>query len=589
MPHRFNTNSSTMRLRLLLSALLLIATLAIYIQVLGYAFITYDTLVYVTDNTRVHAGITSDNIKWAFATSFFSNWHPLTWLSYMLDIEIWGLSPTGFHATNLILHLCNSLLLFFLLQRITATTWRSWLVAGLFALHPMHVESVAWIAERKDVLSAFFFLLTILCYIKYLERQTRLRYSSVLLSFLLALMSKAMVVSLPAILLLLDYWPLRRFDRRLIPEAQKTPPIHIEDTSKYSAILEKIPLFLLAAFDSWMTIIAQHSNLTTLESLPLTIRIANAFTAYLSYIEKTLWPANLAVFYPYPHQLPLVLTIASIFVLTTITILAITWRQSRPWFIAGWFWFLGALVPVIGLIQMGQQFIADRYTYLPHIGFFIIVSWGLHELLKQSGKWRWIYPVTVCLILCAAGIQTWKQLRYWEDDYTLWARALDVTENNHIAENNMGSILLDRGKSQGAKEHFLRAIEISPNYADGQSNIAMVLANEGKLDESIQHYLKAIELSPYAFLSHYRLALVLRKNDMPAETITYLQNAITLKPQFVDAYIQLGELYTATNQLYKALETYTKLIDITPNNPIVPLRIQELHQLIQQQETRQEQ
>lgn len=569
-------------IRIGIASLLVLLILIVYYQVFSFDFLLYDTSVYVTENTRVHAGITIDNIKWAFTTSFFSNWHPLTWLSYMLDMELWGLNPAGFHATNLFFHICNSLLLFGLLQKMTGMTWKSSLVAGLFALHPQHIESVAWIAERKDVLSTFFFLLSIASYIKYVQRQTLLRYSVLLLTFFLGLMSKAMIVTLPAILLLLDYWPLRRYKFAQWQALDEERPLSINNASLLSIVLEKIPLFLLAAFGAWMTIIAQQNHLTTLEGLPFSTRIATSFTAYLAYIEKTLWPVNLAVLYPHPGMPPLSKTLVAALVLLVISFLAVQWRQSRPWFIVGWLWFLGTLVPVIGLIHVGFQFIADRYTYIPHIGFFIIVSWAVSEISGKLFSQRRAFAAIAGVLSLATGIQTWHQLHYWQSDRTLWTRALEITQNNYLAENNLGTALLGENSSDEAEKHFIRAIKINGQYPEAYYNLGIVLDQKGKFKEAINNYQIALSINPYSFLSQYRLAIAYKTSNMPKEAIAHLQNALVLKPKFVDAHIELGELFIKNNQMNEALAVYKNLQTITPNNKDIPKKITELEQMINQ-------
>jgi protein O-mannosyl-transferase len=565
--------------------LLVLSILVAYYQVFSFGFLTYDTWAYVTDNTRVHAGITVDNIKWAFTTSFFTNWHPVTWLSYMLDMELWGLNPAGFHATNLFFHICNSLLLFGLLQKTTSRLEESILVAGLFALHPLHIESVSWIAERKDVLSTFFFLLSIASYIKYVQRQNLSRYSILILSFSLSLMSKAMVVTLPAVLLLLDYWPLRRYRFARWQAPQEKMPFFKSKDSLFSIILEKIPLFLLAALGAWMTIIAQQSNIHTTEVLPLSARIASSFLAYQAYIEKTLWPVNLAILYPHPGMptLPQTLTAALIFLF--ILILSWIWRQTRPWLIVGWLWFLGTLIPVIGVIHVGHQFIADRYTYIPHIGLFIMVSWGLSELSKEIFNHRRSFITIILFLIFASGIQTWNQLHYWKNDRTLWTRTLQITQNNYIAENSLGEELLKDNSLDEAEKHFMRAIMIHGRYAAAYSNLGSVLEQKGNFDEATKNYQKAILINPFSLYAEYRLAIIYKSNRMPTEAITHFKNVLRLKPNFVDAHIQLGELLLENRNLNESLAVYVSLQKIIPNSKDIQEKIKELKKMIDQNTT----
>jgi len=539
-----------------LSILLLILVVSIYIKALGYDFITFDTLVYVTENARVQGGITLDNLKWSFVTSFFSNWHPLTWISYMLDMELWGLNPVGFHATNIFLHACNSLLLFLTLKRMTSATFRSWFVACLFALHPMHVESVAWIAERKDVLSTFFFLLTVISYLSYIQRQTLSRYSLVLISFVMALMSKGMVVTLPAVLLLLDFWPLCRFDFENSTTRKREFVFNFEAATKHSILFEKIPLFLLSVFGAWMTIIAQQSNLTPIEDISLTERVSTAFVAYTAYLEKTILPINLSPLYPYSGPPSIYATTSAMLIFFSLTFTAILKRYHFPWFFVGWFWFSGCLIPVIGIVHVGHHFIADRYTYIPHIGLFIMFSWGFHYVINRLLRKQHLFPVFCFFIITIFGIITFKQLNYWKNDKTLWSRALKVTKNNYFAENNFGNALFLENM-QLAKSYFIRSIAINDKYADAHSNLGLVLFQEGNLEEAIVHFKKAISLEPYSYLSHFRLALAYRKFNKLNEAIIHFQNAINIQPTFINAYYQLAEVLVENKRYEDALNIYS--------------------------------
>jgi protein O-mannosyl-transferase len=556
--------------------ILIIAILIAYYQVFGFGFLVYDTWNYVTNNPRVYTGITLDNIKWAFTTNYFTNWHPLTWLSYMLDMELWGLNPKGFHTTNLFFHICNSLLLFGLLQTMTTKTWTSAFVAGLFALHPLHIESVAWIAERKDVLCTFFFLLSILSYIKYVRRQNLLRYSVLLLTFFLGLMSKAMVVTLPAVLFLLDYWPLGRYRFALQRNDFKNRPLIISNDSIFSIILEKIPLFLLAAFGSWMTIIAQQSNIVPLETLSLSARIATAFNAYLTYIEKTLWPVNLSVLYPHPGMPALLQTLFSATILLILCFMAWRWRQIRPWFFVGWLWFLGTFIPVIGFIYVGNEFIADRYTYIPHIGFFIIVGWTLLEFAGKAPQQHRTLTFLALSLMIAAGTQTWVQLHYWQNDRVLWTRAIEVTPNNYLAENFLGKEFLNHDDLGKAKKHFLRSIDVNSQYADAYCNLGYVYEREGDLKEAITNYQKAAAINPFFIISHYRLAIIYTTKQRHNEAISHLQNVLALEPKFIDARIRLIDLLIETKNMTEAAAVYDYFLKFPPLDNATRNKIMEL-------------
>lgn len=556
-----------------INTFLCVSILLTYYQVFHFDFIAYDTLVYVTNNTIVQAGISINNIRWALNSSFFSNWHPLTWISYMIDMELWGLNPVGFHATNLLLHTCNSLLLFKILQKTTNKLWESGFVAGLFALHPMHIESVAWIAERKDVLSAFFFFLAILSYIKYVKNQTLFTYTLTLVSFFLAIMSKSMVVTFPAVLLLLDYWPLRRFkpnspSNRHCTDSKKTEKNHYQ-----SIILEKIPFFILAAIGSQLTLLAQHNNLTPLEGLPLTTRLASALTSYPAYIEKTFWPVKLGILYPH-HGMPnLLQLLGAILILLTITFFFIQWRHARPWLIVGWLWFLGTLLPVIGIIHVGHHFIADRYTYIPHVGVFIIIAWGISEICKTLFPKHNIFVIIACCLLIASSAQSWQQLKYWENDQTLWTRTLEITHNNYIAENNLGTALLNNNFPDKAQQHFQRAIIINKYYAEAYSNLAFAQARQGQFDKSINNYQLAISINPDVFLDQYRIAEVYLKSNMPQKAITYFKNALTLRPHSINTAIHIGDLLYENGQIHSALEIYKSIAQREPANTGIQQKI----------------
>jgi len=417
--------------KLLITLILILCTLVIYWQVKDFNFAGYDDELYLTDNTHVQTGLTFESIKWAFTTFHAGNWHPLTWLSHMLDIELYGLNPIGHHWTSLQIHLTNTLLLFFVLQYMTGALWRSAFVAVLFALHPLHVESVAWVSERKDVLSTFFGMLTILAYIRYVKKRNLLRYSLVFILLSLGLMAKPMLVTMPFVLLLLDFWPLERLKYYFPDQSSKL----------FSLIYEKIALFIPVVISSVLTILAQKEvgALYSFEALPITTRIANAFVSYAGYIIKTIWPQNLAVFYPHPFgELSLWYVSLAALAIAGISFFSICSFKQRPYVAVGWFWYLGTLIPVIGLIQVGAQSMADRYTYIPLTGLFIIAAWGIPDLLKKWCSNKIILVILSIIIISAFSTRSYFQIRHWKNSTAVFKNAVTVTDNNWLAYNNLG-------------------------------------------------------------------------------------------------------------------------------------------------------
>jgi protein O-mannosyl-transferase len=438
---------------------LVLLTLAVYLPVLTHGFIRFDDPVYVTRNPWVQAGLTWDGIAWAFTANVASNWHPLTLLSHMLDCELFGMDPLGHHLTSLLLHTASVVLLFEALRLMTGALWRSAAVAALFAIHPTHVESVAWIAERKDVLSGFFWMLTLLAWAFYVRQPSRKRYAVVALSLAAGLLSKPMVVTLPFVLLLLDVWPLGRKIR----------------------VKEKLPLFALAAASCVVTVIAQSGAIGMASQFPLRLRLANAVLSYVAYLGKTLVPSRLAVFYPMPTEFPAWKVVGAALLLVLLTVLAL--RAAR-YVTVGWLWFLGTLVPVIGIVQVGGQAMADRYTYLPTIGLFLIAVWGLPRI-----------PVWIPILLALA-IGTRLQLRHWQDSESLFRHAAAVTEGNFIAHLNLAQIHAERGERGPALEHFRKTLEIRPGMWQAQASLGNTLRRWGRPDKALPHLRNAVRLRP---------------------------------------------------------------------------------------------
>ncbi len=472
-----------------ISLILVLMTVAAYMGVLQCGFVNYDDELYVTNNPHLTAGFTLGNVRWMLTTLTAGNWHPLTWLSFLLDAQILGIQPAGFHATNLILHVLGSVMLFLVFNDITLAQWRSAFVAALFALHPLHVESVAWVSERKDALSTFFWMLTMLAYARYARDSTsRRKYALVLAAFLLGLMSKPMLVTLPFVLLLLDYWPLARFGAGEHP---------FKEWRKL--IVEKIPLFIMAIIFCGIAYYAQKSEgyMTSLKNMPSPFRVGNAAFAYSWYVKKMFWSSGLTVFYPHPGRSLAGADIAGALVFLACITLAVFYERCRkPYLLVGWLWYLGTLVPVIGIVQVGAQAMADRYTYIPLIGLFIMVSWGLTELVE---RWR-IPPAAraggACVALIALGAITSMQVTYWRDSTTLFRHALEVTQRNWLAHQNLAVALQNQGKINEAIAEYSQCLSISPGYAKAHHNLAHCLAKQGKWKQAADHYSKALQFKP---------------------------------------------------------------------------------------------
>jgi protein O-mannosyl-transferase len=463
--------------------ILAVMVLVVFWNVPSFSFINYDDTIYVTRNSHVLSGLGWGNVVWAFTTLEAGFWHPLTWLSLMLDYELYGLHAGGYHWTNVLLHIGNTLLLFWALARMTGAPWRSGIVAALFALHPLHVESVAWVAQRKDVLSTFFWMLTLVWYARYVERPVWWRYVMVLGAFILGLMSKPMLVTLPFVLLLLDYWPLNRLRMGGVFVAEKAG--RFEERSLSYLLAEKIPLIVLSLLSIGLTFHAEKGvgAVVTFQMLSWDARIANAFISYITYIGKMFWPVNLAVFYPHPGTWPPWLIGFSVLVLALFTSLTLFSIKKHPFAVVGWFWYLATLVPMIGLVQIGAHALADRYTYVPLIGLFIVLAWAMPDGIKL--QWRQYAAAVSFTILILLGYLSSLQTGYWLNDLTLFRHAIDVTRDNYVAESIYGSALMEKGRTQEALRHFRRSLQIKPNYEPVYYNMASFYQKMGKYDEAI--------------------------------------------------------------------------------------------------------
>lgn len=552
------------RLKGLICLLLIVVTLAAYWQVFGCKFIEcYDDHDYVTKNTFITKGLGLGSLTWAFTTFRLGNWHPLTWLSYMADYRMYGLDPRGHHLTNLLFHIANTLILFLVLSRMTGAVWKSGFVAALFAIHPLHVESVAWVAERKDVLSTFFWLTTMYAYLLYAKRPSRARYVPVMVAFGLGLMCKPMLVSLPLVLLLLDYWPLDRASLR------------------WRLVAEKAPLFVMSAASCVVTFVAQRSGgaVTTLGNLTFGFRLGNAAISYIAYMMKMVLPRGLAVFYGHPMvNLPIWEAVGAAVVLAGVTVLALRYGRRWPYLAVGWLWYLITLVPVIGIVQVGAQAMADRYTYITLTGLFVIIAWGIPDLISRRGiTLRGLLPASASALIVILGVCTWFQVGVWRDSYSVFDHTIKVTRDNFYAYQMRGVALDDQGRPEAAIRDFSRAIEIQPNFAPAHDSLGAELVKMGRTKEGIDHLVTALRLGRNTGLLHHNLAcgyfnlgrlgaaidqclialrldptlpdahnllaVILAKQGKTDEAISHLKSAAKLDPAYADPHANLAMAY----------------------------------------------
>lgn len=551
-----NTSDRLNKYRLgLVCAVLAAATFAVFTPVLYCEFAGYDDDQYVTNNEFIKNGFSLKSATWAFTTDYAGNWHPLTWLSHMADWRFFAGNPCGHHLVNLLFHTANTLLLFYILYVMTSAMWQSAFVAVLFALHPLHVESVAWISERKDVLSGFLWLLTMAAYFQFTKHPTKSRYIIILAVFILGLMAKPMLVTLPFVLLLLDYWPLGRLEDR---------------RNFYPLFLEKIPLFILSAVSCVITFLVQlkSGSVKTVEAFPLSIRLANVFISYIRYIGKLIWPTHLAVYYPhFGTSLFSWQTILSILTLAAITFLAFRYARNRKYLSVGWLWYLGTLVPVIGLVQVGGQSIADRYTYLPSIGLFIIFSWGIGELAVKLRLHKIAIITSAIIVIVAMFVCTRTQLQYWHDRNTLYTHALEVTDTNYMMHYDLGVAFASQNKFDEASDHYRRALEIKPDYALAHNNLAILLASQGRFDEAVTHYRQALSADPNYAQAHNNLAVTLQSQGKVDEAFIHYRKAIQINPEFAESHDNLARLLLSQGKPDEAVKHFSQALKAKKDNP----------------------
>ncbi|HEY9174854.1 MAG TPA: tetratricopeptide repeat protein [Verrucomicrobiae bacterium] len=622
------------RTRLLALALTLV-TLLVFLRAVKCGFVDYDDGDYITANAQVQAGLTWAGVQWAFTTGQASNWHPLTWLSHLLDAELYGLDPAGHHLTSVAFHGLNAGLVFVLLVRLTGSTWRSLLAAGCFAWHPLRVESVAWISERKDVLSFFFGMLALFAYVRYVrESEVRIpkseirnpeaaarrpsavkAYGLALFWFALSLMSKPMFVTLPCVLLLLDYWPLGRVGggrcqasgdarggTREVAGGNRFTVYVSHFTVFHRLLLEKLPFFALAAASSVVTFVVQRKGgaVASVTGLPLGARIENTFVAYVRYVFKTVWPADLATLYPHPGYWPTWQVVGAVLLLLGVTALVVVRRRAWPYALVGWLWFVGTLVPVIGLVQVGIQSMADRYTYLPSVGLLIALVWLAHDAASRVRlQPAWAALVAVGCAFGWAGL-TWRQIGFWKNTETLFSRAVAVTKDNYLAYNNLGFYLANHGRVAEAITNYQASIRIKPDYVDALNNLghslseqgrhaealpfldgalrgqprhvemnnnyANALANVGRLEESLRHYETALREKPDHADARNNYGVALAMLGRLDEALYQIRESLRLRPNHAGAHSNLGNALAAARRLDEALLAYRAALRLKPDD-----------------------
>jgi protein O-mannosyl-transferase len=552
--------------RRLICLALVCVTVAVFWTVIGDHFLNYDDDVYVTQNPEVNRGLTLSGVAWAFTHFYAANWHPLTWISHMLDCQLFGLNAGAQHAVNLAFHAANTVLLFLLLNGMTGAVWRSAAVAALFALHPLHVESVAWISERKDVFSTFFGLLALLAYVRYVNEskagkpQSKIWFRAALALFALGLMAKPMLVTLPFVMLLLDFWPLERISN-LRGEAFKTRCAQLKILAR-----EKWPFFALTLASCVVTFFAQNSSgaVAPLATHP-GFRIANALVSYVRYIGKMVWPAKLAILYPL-SPISVWAAAGAGAILLAVSIGCVVAARRQPYWLTGWLWYVGTLVPVIGLVQVGQQSFADRYTYLPLVGLFIAAVWGGADLMRRWEYRTWLAgsAIVVLLSLCAA--DTMFQLQFWKNGVALFGRALAVTTDNPIAQNDFASALSAAGQTQEALSHYAAAARLDPNNALIQNNFGAALLRAGNTNAAISRYQDAIHLQPDYADAYNNLGAALTGEGLFAEAISALNQALALRPDNAETCNNLGAVLALQGKPDAAIAAYRKAARLDPDN-----------------------
>jgi Flp pilus assembly protein TadD len=543
-------------------------------QALKHEFVDYDDPYYVYNNPNITNGLTLSGIQWAFTHVHANNWHPLTSISHMMDCQLYGLQPWGHHLTNILLHAAAAILLFLALRQLTGSLWPSAFVAAIFAVHPLRVESVAWISERKDVLSGVFFMLTLWAYARYARTEQRSvgRYLIVLLFFALGLLCKPTLVTLPFVLLLLDYWPLGRWQKSEVRSRKsvvggQSSVVSNQWSAVRSLVIEKIPLFVLSAASCAVTILAQKHVLAEMRELPFAERVGNAVVSYVAYLGQIIYPARLTVWYPYEHgNLHASQVIPAFLLLLIISVIFFLWRRNYPFLLMGWLWFLGMLVPMIGIIQVGEQPRADRYTYLPLIGLYVLATWGASELFAKWRRGREILVITALLIITALVTRSYCQTPYWRNTEVLWEHAIDSTSNNYVAHYHLANVLMKKGRLDDAIAQFQKVIQIQPSYAQAQNNLGIALADEGNFSEAMTAYQAALQARPDFVEAYNNLGILLATTGKPDEALNQFEEALRIDPNYIKTHVNLARLLDQLGRREEAMAHLNEALRLKANH-----------------------
>ena len=554
--------------KLLCLILLFVSTFLVYWQITGNEFINFDDGLYITNNPWVKDGLTIDGMIWAFDLDYKGGlyWHPLAWLSHMTDVELFGLNPGGHHFVSMMFHIICSMLLFLTLNLMTGSVWKSFFTASLFALHPLNADTVAWAAERKNLLSTLFWMLTVLSYIYYASRPNFIKYLLVVIVFLLGILSKPMLVTLPCALLLLDYWPLRRFqwasyDVQSLPQFHQSPTVVL--------IAEKLPMLAISLIATMLVSGSLGNDFISFAELPFLIRIENALVSYVAYLIKLIYPMDLTVFYPFPKSLPLWQPVFSGILLAVISLVCIRLFRKAPYLLIGWLWYAGTLFPVSGIVQAGLwPAMADRWGYVPLIGIFIVIAWGIPAMFDAF--WpklkKPMLSVMIPAILIFYMSITYSQVHYWKNSTTLFNHALDVTHQNFIAHHNLGAAALSNNNLDKAIQHFRKAVAIKPDFMESYVNLGNIMADKGKPDDAIEYYKKSLFIEPGNTDTLIRIGNMFLKKHRTQEAMRYYRQAIEIVPRDIDAYCNMGNAFFLSGDTKSAIHCYNRAFDIDPSN-----------------------
>jgi len=553
--------------------LLMVMTAAVFSPVLFHEFINYDDTDYITENPKVLSGWTKEGLAWAFKTRLHAHWHPLTWLSHMTDYALFGSNPMGHHLTSLLLHLANTVILFWVFYRMTGAVYQSAFMAALFAIHPLHVETVAWTADRKDVLCAFFWLTGLWLYVRYTEKPTVPRYLLIIMVFVLSLMAKSMAVTLPLVLLILDFWPLNRFEpnrNNTLKTIKNARISRLTHSPLFARIAEKAILFILLIAGAGAAIGVMRHELPSLKTfikiMPSQVHISNALISYVSYMGKMLRPVDLSIVYPYFTNIPLLYAAGAGMLLAALTVLFFRKRITYPYLWAGWLWYLVTLLPAVGIIKSGPHSPADRYTYLPIIGLFIIIAWGIPDMFSKWKKKNVILAIMATATLIVLAVLSWIQVGHWKNSETVFKHAIRTNPYNWIAHNNLGNTLARRGKIDEAIFYYNASLSIKPNNAKAQNNMGAVLIRKGKIDEAVDHLGKAITLKPRFPEARYNMGDALARKGKYEEAARHFKKALKYKPEDAAIWLNLGVVYDRTGETEKALKFFSLVLQQHPDN-----------------------